>query len=235
VPDPELSIVVPTYRESANLPALVEGVFAALQTESISAEMIVVDDDSRDGTDAAIAQLAQRYPIRLITRVNQRGLSSAVLRGFDESRGRVLLVMDADLQHPPDRVPAVAQPIRDGSADFALGSRYVPGGEMQNWRFYRKWNSLIATALAWPLARVRDPMSGFFCLSRETWRRAAPLNPIGYKIGLELLVKCRCRRVVEIPIAFAPRLHGQSKLTLRQQAQYLRHLLRLYRFRVFGR
>lgn len=231
-PPLELSVVVPTFREAANIPILAERVFGALAAANIQGELILVDDDSRDGTDRAVAELEKRFPVKLITRVGERGLSSAVLRGFTEARGRVLLVMDADLQHPPDRVVEVSRPIREGTADFALGSRYVAGAEMVNWRFYRKLNSLVATWLALPLTGVRDPMSGFFSLRRETWQAAADrMNPIGYKIALELLVKCRCRNVVEVPITFGDRVHGESKLNARQQLQYLQHLARLYRFR----
>ena len=228
-----ISIIVPTFQESANLRLLTGRIFTALQAASLSGELIIVDDDSRDGTDAVVDELAKTYPIRLVVRQNERGLSGAVLRGFEESRGDTLLVMDADLSHPPERIPAVVAPIRDGTADFVIGSRYVKGGKTVHWGWLRKLNSLVATWLAFPLARVRDPMAGFFSLRRKTWKQADRLNPIGYKIGLELLVKGRCRRVVEVPIEFSDRLHGQSKLTMRQQYLYLVHLARLYRYR-FG-
>lgn len=228
----ELSIIVPTFREAANLPILIERCFAAARAAALDAEMVIVDDDSNDGTEALVAELSRNLPVRLVVRKGERGLSSAVLRGFEAAQGEILLVMDADLSHPPERIPDVVRPIREGAADFVIGSRYVKGGATEkDWGLLRWLNSRAATLLARPLTSAHDPMAGFFCLRRATWQRAERLNPVGYKIGLELLVKARCRRVVEVPITFSDRLHGKSKLTARQQIEYLRHLVRLYRFR----
>jgi dolichol-phosphate mannosyltransferase len=228
----DVSVIVPTYREAENLPVLVRGVAAALGELPGGHEIVVVDDDSQDGTEAACAELARDYPLRLLVRREERGLASAVIHGLRSARGDYLVVMDADLSHPPETIPALLAPLRDGRADFVIGSRYVPGASTEEgWGAYRWLNSKVATLLAWPLARARDPMAGFFALSRQLFESAAALDPIGYKIGLELLVKCRCRRVVEVPIHFRNRLHGESKLSLREQVNYLRHLLRLYRFR----
>ncbi|MCH7814027.1 MAG: glycosyltransferase, partial [Planctomycetes bacterium] len=184
----------------------------------------------------AVEELARRYRVRIVVRTGQRGLSSAVLRGFEESAGGVLVVMDADLQHPPECIPELVACITEDRADFVIGSRYVGLGAVDgDWPWHRRINSGVATWLARPLTKVRDPMSGFFALARETWQGAARLNPVGYKIGLELMVKARCRRCLEVPIAFADRHKGASKLTLGQQLRYLQHLLRLYRFRLIGR
>lgn len=229
-----VSVVVPTYHEAENIAALAGRVFAALESASIPGELIIVDDNSNDGTREAVDRLAASHPIRLIVRTDERGLSSAVIRGFQEARHDILLCMDADLSHPPESLPAVVEPIAEGRAEFCIGSRYVSGGRTErDWGLLRRVNSRGATLLARPLTRVADPMAGFFCLRRETFDRAtqAGLNPVGYKIGLELLVKARCTRVAEVPITFADRLHGDSKLTFGQQLQYLRHLARLYRFR----
>jgi dolichol-phosphate mannosyltransferase len=232
----DISVIVPTYREAENLPVLVRAVAGALAGTPGGWEMVVVDDNSRDGTEEACAELSRTYPVRLLVRRDERGLASAVVHGLRQARGNWLVVMDADLSHPPESIPALVAPLREGRADFAIGSRYVPGGSTEEgWGVYRWLNSKVATLLAWPLARVRDPMAGFFALPRPLFESAAALDPIGYKIGLELLVKCRCRRVVEVPIHFRNRLHGQSKLSLREQVNYLRHLLRLYRFRLARR
>ncbi len=228
-----VSIIIPTYREVENIPELADRVFAALESTGLRGEMIIVDDESRDGTVDVVRQLASKHPIRLITRTHERGLSSAVLCGFKQAKGEILVCMDADLSHPPESLPDLIAPIAAGSADFAIGSRYAAGGRTkEDWGAFRKLNSLVATWLARPLTNVRDPMAGFFCLRRETLRHAeaAGLDPIGYKIALEILVKSQCGRVVEIPIEFSDRLHGKSKLTPRQQWLYLRHLWRLYRF-----
>ncbi len=229
-----ISIVVPTYQEAQNIPILTRRLLAALGAANLQAEIIFVDDDSRDGSEEAVAELSREGAVRIITRRGERGLSSAVLRGFAEARHDILLCMDADLSHPPESAPAVIAPIASGEADFVIGSRYTDGGKTQDdWGLFRELNSKVATLLARPLTAARDPMAGFFCIERATLKaaEAAGLNPIGYKIALEILIKARCRRVVEIPIDFSDRLHGKSKLTFRQQVQYLRHLARLYRFR----
>ncbi len=229
-----VSIIVPTYKEAENIPILTRRVFDSLASAGLEAEMIFVDDDSRDGTPEVVADLARSFPVRLITRIDERGLSSAVVRGFAEAGHDVLVCMDADLSHPPESLPVLIAPIANGDADFVIGSRYTTGGKTkEDWGFLRQVNSSVATLLARPLTTASDPMAGFFCLRKETLAaaREAGLNPIGYKIGLEILIKARCRRVREVPIEFSDRLHGKSKLTVRQQLEYLLHLWRLYRFR----
>lgn len=229
-----VSIIVPTFREVKNIPILVEAVFAALNQADRPGEMIIVDDSSNDGSYEAVQSLSERFPVRIIVRENERGLSSAVVRGFEEARYGLLLCMDADLSHPPGAIPDIVRRIDTGAADFCIGSRYVEGGRTkEDWGFLRKVNSLGATALARPLTNARDPMAGFFCLTRETFQRArtAGINAIGYKIGLEIMIKAGCQRVEEVPIEFADRLHGESKLSFRQQLLYLKHLWSLYVFR----
>jgi len=231
---PAVSVVIPTYKEVENIPILTRRLFAALREADISAELILVDDDSRDGTIEVVENLTREYPVRLITRMGERGLSSAVVRGFAEAKNDILVCMDADLSHPPEAVPALISPIADGRAEFCIGSRYAEGGRTkEDWGILRRLNSRAATLLARPLTSSSDPMAGFFCLARGTLRRAgkAGLNPIGYKIGLEIMIKARCAEVAEVPIEFSDRLHGKSKLTMRQQMEYLLHLARLYRFR----
>lgn len=229
---PDVSIVVPTYKEAENLRPLVEGVMAAMAASPWSAEMIIVDDHSGDGSVEVIEQLAERHPVRIVVRTEERGLSSAVIRGFQEAAGQMLVCMDADLSHPPAALPDLIRPVAEGQADFSLGSRYVPGGSTSSdWGLFRWLNSWVARLLARPLTGVRDPMAGFFSLRRETFEQADALNPIGYKIGLELIIKARCRRVREVPIAFVDRAAGRSKLTLGEQWRYLVHLKRLYLYR----
>ncbi len=227
---PDVSIVVPALNEGENIPLLVPRLAAVMGGRSF--EVIVVDDASRDRTPDVCAELVKSFPLRLLVRNQPKyGLSGAVLEGIAAARGRTLVVMDADLQHPPERVPALLEAL-DGGADFALGSRYVPGGSTDDkWTFFRKVNSWVATFLARPFAgRVRDPMSGFFALRRSTFDRAERLTPLGYKIALELMCKCRVHDVREVPIHFGLRTKGESKLTLKQQFRYLEHLSRLYDF-----
>lgn len=230
---PEISVVVPALREAENIPLLTERLAKAMAGRSW--ELVIVDDDSRDGTEAVCAELAKIHPLRLlIRRPPKDGLGGAVLDGFKFARGQILVVMDADLQHPPERVPAMVEALARG--DFALGSRYTAGGGIEGrWTAFRALNSRIATLLARPFAPgITDPMSGFFALRRSTYDRAERLTPLGYKIALELMCKCRVaksmggRGVVEVPIRFEQRQRGESKLSLREQFRYLEHLSRLY-------
>jgi dolichol-phosphate mannosyltransferase len=139
--------------------------------------------------------------------------------------------MDADLSHPPAKIPDLLAALQAG-AEMAVGSRFAAGGTTDDaWGLFRWLNSRIATALARPLTPIADPMSGFFALRRSTFLAGRELNPVGYKIGLELLVKCRCQLVAEIPIHFTDRVLGESKLTLKEQLRYLQHLRRLYIFK----
>ena len=226
-----VSIIVPALNEAESLPLLVPRIAAAMNGRAY--EVIVVDDNSRDRTPEVCAELARHYPLTLLTRTEPKdGLSGAVLHGMARANGRLLVVMDADLQHPPEKIPELLRVIESGEADFALGSRYTAGGSTAGkWGLFRRINSSVATVLARPFAgKVRDPMSGFFALSRDTYRRARALTPLGYKIALELICKCRVRRVQEVPIHFALRERGHSKLTLKQQFRYLEHLSRLYDF-----
>jgi len=233
---PTLSVVVPTYREAGNLAQLIDRLFAATRAAGVHAELLIVDDDSQDGSEQIVAGMAARYPVRILVRAGRRGLSSAVVDGFDRARGRFLLCMDADLSHPPEKVPVLVERLASGQHDFAIGSRYVGGGRISaDWPVWRRINSWLATAPARLLVPVRDPLSGFFCLSRDTYQRArGRIRPIGYKIGLELMVKCRCRRIAEEPIVFEERQAGRSKLAGRQRLEYAWHLLRLYLSRFPG-
>lgn len=225
-----LTVVVPTYREAENLPFLIDRIAAVRSQHGLELELLIMDDDSRDGSAERVASRSEHW-VTLVTRTSERGLSAAVLDGLRRARGDVLVCMDADLSHPPEALPALLGKLDEG-ADFVIGSRYVEGGSTSDdWGFLRWLNSRVATLLARPLTAARDPMAGFFALRRGTFAEGRELNPVGYKIGLELIVKCGCERVVEVPIHFEDRLHGESKLTLRQQLLYLKHLRRLYTFK----
>lgn len=229
-----VSIVIPTYRERDNLPALASRL-SALKDDAIpELEVLIVDDDSRDGSAEWVNEHGPPF-MRLITRTGPRGLSPAVVEGLRQARHPVVVVMDADLSHPPDRIPQMILALEAGQ-ELALGSRYVPGGSTDDdWGIFRWLNSRVATWLARPLTDARDPMSGFFALRKADIERASSsLNPIGYKIGLELIVKCEIENVGEVPIHFADRKAGESKLTLSEQLKYLVHLQRLYRYKYAG-
>ena len=229
----DVSIIIPTYHEAPNLRELLPRIVSILKQAGLAGQILVVDDDSRDGTDEVCAELATQHPIELLIRTEERGLSSAVVHGMQHAGGELLLVMDADLSHPPEKIPELIEALKSTDADYVIGSRYVEGGEVdKNWGLFRWLNSKVSTLLAWPLTSAKDPMAGFFAIRRERFESATFLDPVGYKIGLELMVKCGCKKVAEVPITFQDRLHGESKLTLREQLNYLRHLYRLYEYRL---
>ncbi|PIE71592.1 MAG: hypothetical protein CSA22_01830 [Deltaproteobacteria bacterium] len=229
-----VSVIIPTYKEAGNLPALINRLASALSGSSLRYEVIIVDDDSQDGTAEMVSELSEKLPVSIIIRKNVRGLSSAVLTGFKHAVYRYLSVMDADLSHPPEDVPRLLEPLLNKAADFVVGSRHVDGASIsEQWGVLRHLNSQVATLLAAPLVKIKDPMSGFFALDRSLLQRAEYLNPVGYKIGLELMVKTRPKRIAEIPIHFALRNEGTSKLDFKQQLLYLQHLKRLYEYKWF--
>lgn len=227
----QISVVVPTYQEAQGLVQLAERVHAVLSQAAESYELIIADDVSNDGTDAVCADLATRLPLRLLSRTANRGLSAAVIDGIALAQGEVVVVMDADLSHPPEKIPELVHLLQQNEADFVIGSRYTQGGDLgDDWPWWRRLNSLAATLPARWLTPIGDPMSGFFALRRADMPAADTLSPIGYKIGLELIVKggFAPARVREVPIVFHNRQLGESKMRLREQVNYLRHLRRLY-------
>jgi len=230
---PALCVIVPTYNERENIGPLVRGVFAALRPHGIPAEVLVVDDDSPDGTAGAARELAREYPVRVLVRRGERGLASAVLAGFSEARAAIVGVMDADLSHPAEALPALYEAVATGGAEIAVGSRRVPGGGVEQWPLSRRVISRVAGLLARGLTTLRDPTSGYFLFRREILD-GVRLAPVGYKICLEVVVRTRSRAVREIPIVFRDRTHGRSKLGSGVTADYLRHLWSLYRWRYGG-
>lgn len=222
-----LSIIIPTYNERENIQNLIEKVFQVLQEKNIQAEIIVVDDNSSDGTGKIAEELKANYDLQVLVRKNKRGLSSAVLDGFRMAKGDALGVMDGDLSHPPKEIPKLIKPIIEKKADFVIASRYIKGGGIKNWTLKRRIISKTATALARPLTKIKDPLSGFFFVKKEVVDQAQ-LNPKGYKIGLEIIVKGNYKNIREVPYTFKNREHGKSKLSAREYRNYLSHLLGLY-------
>lgn len=225
------SIVVPAYKEGGNIKPLVERTFAALQKQKMDkqAEMIIVDDNSNDGSEDTVMALSKGgYNVRIIVRKTERGLSSAVLRGFDEAKGDYLLCMDADLQHPPEKVPEMFQSHKD-DIEFVIGTRYGKDSEVdKEWPFYRHVISKGARLLARPLTPLSDPMTGFFSITKAAYKRAKGVSDLGFKICLELYVKSGIKKHAEVSIVFGVRLAGESKLTGKVILHYLTHLRQLY-------
>ena len=225
-------MIVPTFNEKDNLRELVQRVTASCAAKAIECEIVVVDDNSPDGTGAVAEEMAKTHRVVVLHRAGKLGLSSAVTDGFAKASGSILVVMDADLSHPPEKIPEMVSRIESGEADMVVGSRYVKGGSVENWPFHRKLISKGATLMSRWLTKVKDPMSGFFALKRSVID-SVDLDPVGYKIGLEILVKGNCRKVVEVPIHFADRKAGKSKLGGSEMLRYIDHVSMLYEHRSF--
>ena len=227
-----LSLIVPTYNESRNLEELLRQLTAVLEPCLAGEyEILVVDDDSPDGTWAVAMRLSERWPaVRVMRRRSEKGLSTAVIRGWQAARGETLAVIDADLQHPPEVLARLWEAIQAG-ADLAVASRHTEGGGVSDWSALRRLLSRGAQLLGLALlpsvvGRVSDPMSGYFMLRRAAIA-GAELSPLGYKILIEVLGRGRIRTISEVGYVFRERLAGESKVTARLYADYLRHLLRL--------
>ncbi len=223
------TLVIPTFNESANIAPLVDKLSSVLAGRDY--EIVFVDDGSSDGTQEQIRAAARNFPVRLVERRSEKGLASAVVRGFENTHRDTIVVMDADLQHPPEVVPGLVDALGNG-ADIAVASRYVAGGGCEEWSGIRKVISrgaiLLAKVLLPAARKVSDPMSGFFALKRSVIQKVK-LEPVGYKILLEVLVMGRYNMVCEVPFQFQLREKGASKLNLGQEYEYLRHLLSLAR------
>ncbi|MEA5573791.1 glycosyltransferase [Calothrix sp. UHCC 0171] len=226
------SLVIPTYKERDNIQKIVE-TLSQLLDESIpyDYELIIVDDDSPDRTWEVAQSLIPAYPqLRVMRRQGERGLSSAVVRGWQAAEGKILGVIDGDLQHPPQVLLQLLRAVEEG-ADLAVASRHVDGGGVSSWSFVRRFLSRGAQLLGLMflphvLGRVSDPMSGYFLLRRDSIVEAN-LNPVGYKILLEVLGRGNIDEIVEVGYVFSERLEGESKVTWRHYVDYLHHLLRL--------
>ena len=227
-----VSIVVPTFREAANIPTLIQRVSAAASNWPAEWELILVDDDSNDGSEAIAAEWGRRLPVRMVTRRGEpRDLSLSVLHGMRLARFDWLVVMDADLSHPPEQIIDLLAAF-DADCDMVVGSRYVPEAQVDPaWSRARALLSRAGTLMARPLADCRDPLSGFFATDRQALPDLEEFHPLGYKIALELMARGRLR-VREVPIRFGARHRGRSKLNWRTRVNFLRHLCRLYASRV---
>ncbi|MEG3894837.1 MULTISPECIES: glycosyltransferase [unclassified Microcoleus] len=226
------SLVIPTYNECKNVKIIVEKLSQLLDgTIPGDYEMIVVDDDSPDRTWEVALSLTPDYPqLRVMRREHERGLSTAVIRGWQVARGEVLGVIDADLQHPPETLLQLLAEIKRG-ADLAAASRHVGEGGVSDWSLIRRFLSRGAQTvglviLPGVVGRVSDPMSGYFMV-RRCCIAGKTMNPAGYKILIEVLGRGDIRWIGEVGYVFQERQEGESKVTWKQYIEYLRHLLRL--------
>lgn len=224
----KVTIVSPTYNEAENVPRLARDVGAVLS--GIDYELLIADDDSPDRTWAVAEELGIQNPrIRVLRRTTDRGLSPAVIEGFLSSSSDYIGVIDADLQHDPTILPQMIAAL-DAGAEIAVGSRYVEGGGTGTWNAARRFQSWVATKLAQTFLGVEltDPMSGYFILRREDFKRIhKQLDAGGFKILLEIVGRLAPSRLEEVPYTFRERVAGQSKLTSKVVLQYLGQLWRL--------
>jgi len=231
-----LSMVLPTFNEARNIEPMIRRATEILERSQIAYELIVVDDDSPDGTWRRALSLSASLPrLRVMRRANERGLATAVIRGWQASRGDVLGVIDADLQHPPELIPKLWSQIESG-VDLAVGSRHVPGGGVSNWSLRRRMISRTAqgiglVVLPEVVGRLADPMSGYLLVCRDKLA-GVTLKPRGYKILIEILGRGRVTTIAEVGYVFQERLGDQSKVTWRSYRDYLSHL-GILRFRRF--
>jgi dolichol-phosphate mannosyltransferase len=206
---------------------------------SFTVDLLIMDDESVGSEPSRqIVQTLQSkhaksiHTVRIHCRKKSegKGLASAVLLGFDKANYNVLCCMDADLQHEPEAVPSVTKPVLAGLSEFSVGSRFTDGGEIgKNWPAHRRLISWVATKLATPLAATTDPMSGFFCLTKDVYLRGRESCQVsGFKISLELMARCKPNKVIDVGISFKERVAGESKLTMKQNVQYLQQLVILY-------
>lgn len=207
-----ISIIIPTLNEAENIEPLVRQI---IESAAPPIEIIFVDDGSTDGTAGRIRALASTGPVQLIERPHPKlGLAGAVIAGVQAARGEIVVVMDADLSHPPAQIVNLVNPVRDGVADMVIGSRYVKGASTPGWPIWRKVLSRIAAGVAYPLTGVHDSMCGFFAMRRAQLLELTTAAT-GFKIAFEAIVHGgRGLRVLEIPIVFRDRMHGTSKMSL---------------------
>ena len=235
----KLALVIPTLCEAGNIGGLLDHVRSVLDPIEIPYEILVVDDDSHDGTGEVVSAIALEDPrVRLLVRKGERGLSGAVLYGWQRTDAAILGVMDADLQHPPELLPQLLAAIQAGR-DLVIGSRYTPGGGLGEWNPVRRFISATAVWVTWPIQRAgiraKDPMSGFFLVRRHCLEQVM-FQPTGFKLLLDVLVRGRIQSIEEVPFVFGQRYRGASKANFKVAWEYARLLARLYAGRFgFGR
>lgn len=233
----KFSLVVPTYNEADGIERLVTTLAAVFQKNDLDGEIVVVDDNSPDGTGAIVDRLeSEGYPVRCLHRPGKLGLSSGVIDGWAFARPDSVAVgaMDADFSHDATILPRMVKALAQDGYGLAIGSRYVPGGGITNWPKRRIVTSRVAIALAQPLTPIRDITSGYFLVKREALA-GVELDPIGFKIGLEVIAKARYGRALEVPYVFTDRVAGTSKLNQNEIFNYLKQLGRIYGARLQGK
>ena len=230
-----ITIIIPTLNEAENIDLLLERILRIRQASHLDFDILFVDSASTDGTCDLVLAWQGKAPVRLLSLDVDMGLAGAVMSGARYTDARYILVMDADLSHPPELIPQMLQPLLDGTHDMVIGSRYIEGGSLPDWPFLRRMASRIATLPALLFCTVKDPLAGFFAVERRRLSDLSDSVP-GFKIGLAILAYYRQElRVTEIPIEFRDRDYGQSKMNYRVALAYLKQLVALcYKAKLSG-
>ena len=230
---PDVSVVVATYNEAENLPELIPRIHKALSGAGINEEIIVVDDNSPDGTAQVAKRIAKKYPVRVIEREKKQGLIQADICGFMHAKADIMGCIDADFSHPPEKLPELIKPLLEKRADISVGSKYVRGSDKSSWPMKRKIISFSGMVIARPLSPVKDSVAGFFFFQKNVISNIR-FRKKGFKTLLEILVKGKYSKAIEIPITFIDREAGESKMGTMQVVDYLVHLGELYVRKILG-
>jgi dolichol-phosphate mannosyltransferase len=222
----DLTIIIPTFNERDRIDVLLDRLFAACDLGGVIVDVVIVDDNSTDGTGCAAQQWATRRPVRVIHRARKLGLGSAVMNGLALPGAEIVGVMDGDLSHPPEMLPILFGEMVRGELDLVVASRYVPGGGTRDFTLGRRVPSRAGCLLARPLTPVRDAMSGYF-LIRRTALAEFNTSVTGFKIGLEMFVRSRPRYCAEIGYVFTGRQTGTSKMSVAEATRFFAQLVRL--------
>jgi len=230
----DCTIIIPTLNEADTIAKTIMLVDAVLKRENLNGQILVVDDNSKDGTIFIVNDMKMTHPnVSILVRQKDHGLSQSIVDGFHEAgkNSGIFIVMDADGQHPVEKIPELYWKVKEGN-DIVIGSRYIEGGEIKKWGFTRKvisWGATFIARLFFP--HITDPVSGFFAVRKDVVLDA-PLKPKGYKILLEVLGKGYWRKLVEIPFSFGARESGESKLKQQTIIEYLKQIIDLAKFTI---
>jgi len=225
-----VSLIIPTYNEAKNIPILVEEIFNIIDKTKIDLELIIVDDNSPDGTGQVAESLKSRYPIKVVHRAGKLGLGSAVIEGFKHSDRPYLGVMDADLSHDPEVLNQMVSLLSE--YEIVLAGRFEKGSVVEQWKWWRRLISRVGVGITCVLVGVKDSLSGYFFFRRHVIENVL-LDTKGYKILLEILVKGNYKKVKEVPFRFRIRKFSVSKLGGKEYWLFLKQIVEYSLYKLF--
>lgn len=224
---PDLSIIIPTYNEEQTIQTTIQKISHIVRNNNVPFEILIVDDNSTDKTQQMVIDLiARRYPVVLVTRTKDPGLSQSVMAGIERAKGSVIVCTDADLSHDITLISSMYKEIKTNTTDIVIGSRYTNGGGIEDWPLKRcviSWGATLLSKILFP--QLTDPVSGFFAIKKDLVIHTVGIKPRGYKILLEFLGKCRWKTVKEIPYTFTNRKLGNSKLKTTTILDFIKQLV----------